>query len=353
MVAVTIDKLAVTYGDARVIDNLSLTIESGSFFTLLGPSGCGKTTLLRTLAGFLDVADGRLLLGERDLTRVPAHQRDIGMVFQDYALFPDKSVFDNVAYGLRARKLAETAIKPRVGEYLERVGLSGFPDRRPAELSGGQRQRVALARALVIQPQLLLMDEPLSNLDAKLRVQVRETIADLQHEAGITTVFVTHDQEEALALSDRIGLMKQGKLEQVGTPEDIYRTPVSAYVADFVGAANTVAIRLAGPLAAGDGQAVPFGGALVSARVPKPIGAGKAVLIVRPEDVMLDLPSPTAIAAVVASKQYLGGTTHYAVTLSDCTRLSVALHGPGHSAHAVGATVSLALDAAKVLVVAS
>jgi iron(III) transport system ATP-binding protein len=353
MVAVTIDKLAVSYGGARIIDNLSLTIDSGSFFTLLGPSGCGKTTLLRTLAGFLAVVDGRLLLGERDLTRVPAHQRDIGMVFQDYALFPDKTVFDNVAYGLRARKLSETAIRPRVGEYLERVGLSAFPDRRPAELSGGQRQRVALARALVIQPQLLLMDEPLSNLDAKLRVQVRETIADLQRDAGITTVFVTHDQEEALALSDRIGLMKQGQLEQVGTPEDIYRTPVSAYVGDFVGGANTMKIRLTEPVAAGEAQALPLGWAVVRARVPKPLGAGDAMLIVRPEDVMLGAAGPAAIAAVIASKQYLGGTTHYAVTLPDGTRLAVAMHGPGHNAHKVGANVGLALDAAKVLAVKS
>jgi iron(III) transport system ATP-binding protein len=235
MAAIGIDGLAVTYGPTRVIEDLSLTIGDGQFFTLLGPSGCGKTTLLRALAGFLPVAAGRILFGTKDVSRVPAHQRDIGMVFQDYALFPDKTVFDNVAYGLRARRMPETEIKAQVGEHLERVGLSAFPNRRPAELSGGQRQRVALARALVIRPTLLLMDEPLSNLDAKLRVQVRETISDLQREAGITTVFVTHDQEEALAMSDVIGLMKRGKLEQVGTPSDIYRHPVSSYVADFVG----------------------------------------------------------------------------------------------------------------------
>jgi iron(III) transport system ATP-binding protein len=353
MVAVTIDKLAVSYGGARVIDNLSLTIESGSFFTLLGPSGCGKTTLLRTLAGFLAVADGRLLLGDRDLTRVPAHQRDIGMVFQDYALFPDKTVFDNVAYGLRARNMPEAAINPRVGEYLERVGLSAFPTRRPAELSGGQRQRVALARALVIQPQLLLMDEPLSNLDAKLRVQVRETIADLQREAGITTVFVTHDQEEALALSDRIGLMKLGQLEQVGTPEDIYHTPVSSYVADFVGGANTVPVNLATPLEAGASRTLAFGGVLVKTRVPKSLEAGNAILIVRPEDIMLGGPEHGSISAVISSKQYLGGTTHYALKLDDGTRLAAALHGPGHNTHVLGASVRIALDAAKILVVAS
>ncbi len=184
MARVDIENLAVAYGASRVIDGLSLAIEAGSFFTLLGPSGCGKTTLLRTLAGFIPAAAGRISFGGRDVTHLAPHQRDIGMVFQDYALFPDKTVFENVAYGLRARRIAESDIRQRVGEHLERVGLSAFPARRPAELSGGQRQRVALARALVIRPTLLLMDEPLSNLDAKLRVQVRETIAELQREAA-------------------------------------------------------------------------------------------------------------------------------------------------------------------------
>lgn len=216
---IEIRDLVVGYGTQPVIDRLSLTIENGALFTLLGPSGCGKTTLLRTIAGFIPVRSGSLRFGARDVTALPAHQRDIGIVFQDYALFPDKSVFDNVAYGLRARKKDAATIRATVGEYLERVGLSAFAERMPAALSGGQRQRVALARALAIKPTVLLMDEPLSNLDAKLRVQVRETIADLQREIGITTVFVTHDQEEALAMSDRIGLMRLGKLEQEVRPK--------------------------------------------------------------------------------------------------------------------------------------
>ena len=251
MAEIAIDNITVSYGGNRVIESLSLEIADQSFFTLLGPSGCGKTTLLRTLAGFLPVDHGMIRFGDTDVTRIPAHKRDIGMVFQDYALFPDKTVFENVAYGLRARKREDADIRKAVPEYLERVGLTGLAQRRPADLSGGQRQRVALARALVIKPKVLLMDEPLSNLDAKLRVQVRETIADLQRAAGITTVFVTHDQEEALALSDQIGLMRQGRIAQKGTPQDIYGAPVSAYVADFVGAANVVAVVLSGRIGAG------------------------------------------------------------------------------------------------------
>jgi iron(III) transport system ATP-binding protein len=244
---IAIDRLAVAYDERRVIDGLSLAIEPGTIFTLLGPSGCGKTTLLRAIAGFVPVAAGRILFGETDVAQLPAHRRNIGMVFQDYALFPDKSVFENVAYGLRARRIDDATLKRRVGEALERVGLGAFADRLPAALSGGQRQRVALVRALVIQPDVLLMDEPLSNLDSKLRHQVRETISELQREAGITTVFVTHDQDEALAMSDRIGVMNAGRLEQVGAPAEIYRTPRTAYVADFIGAANILTADLATP----------------------------------------------------------------------------------------------------------
>ncbi len=351
MTAVAIETLSVTYGGARVINGLSLTIPAGCFFTLLGPSGCGKTTLLRTLAGFLHAEAGRILFGGRDVTKVPAHDRDIGMVFQDYALFPDKTVFDNVAYGLRARKLPENTVRTKVGEYLERVGLSAFPMRRPAELSGGQRQRVALARALVIKPTLLLMDEPLSNLDAKLRVQVRDTIADLQREAGITTVFVTHDQEEALALSDAIGLMKQGQLEQVGTPQEIYRQPVSAYVADFVGGANTIAITLDEGLTAGSRRAFRFAGHSLEARVPESLPAGDAIVISRPEDIRLAA-AGDGIAGVIAARQYLGSETHYTVTLKDGAFVAIKLHGPDHDRFGHGSSVSVSFDPGTTMLVA-
>ena len=351
---IDIQKLGVAYGEHLVIDGLSLKIEPGSFFTLLGPSGCGKTTLLRTIAGFIDAAAGRILFGDKDVTGLPAHRRDIGMVFQDYALFPDKTVNDNVAYGLRARGQDSATIRRKIGEALERVGLGHLGARHPAALSGGQRQRVALARALVIQPTVLLMDEPLSNLDAKLRIQVRDTITELQREAGITTVFVTHDQEEALAMSDRIGVMKSGRLEQVGTPSEIYRDSVSSYVADFVGAANTVEIDAPG---AAQGMAtVRLGGYSLGARVPAPLGEAKAVLIARPEDIAL-APQGTgganSVRGRVSRRQYLGGKTHYLIGIGDEIALAVETHGDGHDRYMPGADVDLSFDPMKTLVLAS
>ena len=353
MGGISIEGVSVSYAGNRIIENLSLTIKDGAFFTLLGPSGCGKTTLLRTLAGFLPVDAGEIHFGNTDVTLWPAHKRDIGMVFQDYALFPDKTVFDNVAYGLRARKRDETTIRARTGEYLERVGLSGFESRRPAELSGGQRQRVALARALVIAPQVLLMDEPLSNLDVKLRVQVRETIRDLQQEAAITTVFVTHDQEEALALSDAIGLMRAGQIEQMGKPVEIYSTPVSAYVADFVGAANVIAATTQAHASKGSDVEVQLAGARIVARAVIDIPAGPAQVLARQEDVQLQAPDTgSGIPGTVLRRQYLGSRTHYKVRLgSDGPVLSVERTGLDHGSIQEGAAVRVVLDKALTLVV--
>ena len=347
---IRIESLVVAYDSQPVIDELSLDIEAGSFFTLLGPSGCGKTTLLRTIAGFVRASSGRLHFGGRDVTHLPAHQRDIGMVFQDYALFPDKTVFDNVAYGLRARGQDAATITRKVGAALERVGLEALGHRHPAALSGGQRQRVALARALVIEPQVLLMDEPLSNLDAKLRLQVRQTIADLQAQAGITTVFVTHDQDEALALSHRIGVMKQGRLEQVGTPAQIYGEPASAYVADFVGAANLVPVQLDHAATPGAMVTVLLGDQPVRARAPGSVTAGTATLVARPEDIMLEAPAGQGLPGRIARRQYLGEKTAYRIDLPGGVALDVDCHGLGHDAHTVGATVGLLLNAQKTLV---
>lgn len=348
-----VDRVCVSYAGNRVIENLSLEIGDGAFFTLLGPSGCGKTTLLRTLAGFLPVDRGTIRFGETDVTHTPAHLRDIGMVFQDYALFPDKTVFDNVAYGLRARKVAETTVHAKVGEYLERVGLSGFAQRRPAELSGGQRQRVALARALVIAPQVLLMDEPLSNLDAKLRVQVRETIHDLQKEAAITTVFVTHDQEEALALSDVIGLMRAGSIEQMGPPADIYAAPVSSYVADFVGAANVIPVEIAAEAQPGAAVSVTPAGLEIRARAVAALTPGPAQLILRQEDIAL-LPASTVagLPGTVLRRQYLGSRTHYRVRLGqNGPVLAVERTGADHAGYAEEHAVSVVLDPLRTLLV--
>ncbi|MFO1267729.1 MAG: inositol monophosphatase family protein [Rubrivivax sp.] len=272
---------------AAVIEGLALDIEAGSFFTLLGPSGCGKTTLLRTIAGFVPARAGSIRFGERDVTAVPPHRRDIGMVFQDYALFPDKTVFDNVAYGLRARGRDAASVQRQVGVALERVGCrpSGSGIRRRSRAGSGSAW--LWRGALVIEPQVLLMDEPLSNLDAKLRMQVQQTIAELQAEAGITTVFVTHDQDEALALSHRIGVMNHGRLEQVGTPAEIYRRPASGYVADFVGAANLLPVTLAEGVAAGGTATVRLSGMSVRAVAPAALNAGAALLMARPESLVL------------------------------------------------------------------
>jgi iron(III) transport system ATP-binding protein len=349
-----IEQLSVAYTAQAVIEGLNLDIEAGTFFTLLGPSGCGKTTLLRTIAGFVPASGGRIRFGERDVTALPPHLRDIGMVFQDYALFPDKTVFNNVAYGLRARRVDAQAITRRVGEALERVGLAALGDRLPAALSGGQRQRVALARALVIQPQVLLMDEPLSNLDAKLRLQVRQTIAELQAEAGITTVFVTHDQDEALALSHRIGVMNRGRLEQVGTPAEIYRRPATGYVADFVGAANLLPVTLAEPARADAMVQVALSGAAVPAVAPAALPAGPALLMARPETITLATPRYDApgLQARVLRRQYLGEKTSYRVQLASGGELQVDRHGAAHDAHQVGELAALAFDPATTLVLA-
>jgi iron(III) transport system ATP-binding protein len=353
MAAITLDRLTVGYGDKPVIQDCSLTIEDGSLFTLLGPSGCGKTTLLRTMAGFISVRSGRVRFGSKDVTNTPPHQRDVGMVFQDYALFPDKTVFDNVAYGLRARKRDAATINNTVAEYLDRVGLTGYEARRPAELSGGQRQRVALARALAIKPSVLLMDEPLSNLDAKLRIQVCETIADLQREIGITTVLVTHDQEEALALSNRIGLVRAGMLAQVGTPYELYAQPNSTYVADFVGAANAISVQLTQATHANSQVRLRLEGHEISATAGQDLSAGPAVLIARAETLSLrEQLADNCLPVDVVRRQYLGARTVINVRTEAGIELRVEAHGAGNACE-VGAKVFLQLDPGSTRVVAS
>ena len=236
----TVSNATKQFGQSfMALNGVSVAVERGEFFTLLGPSGCGKTTLLRAIAGFNDLSSGEITLDGSNLRVVPPHQRDIGMVFQDYAVFPHLSVFDNVAFGLKPRKVPAAEIKTRVTQALDAVRLGAMAERLPAAMSGGQQQRIGLARAMVINPRLLLMDEPLSNLDAKLRIELREEIRDIQKQVDIATIYVTHDQEEALAISDRICVMNAGKIEQVGTPQDIYGNPQTRFVAEFVGTLNT------------------------------------------------------------------------------------------------------------------
>ena len=237
-VAIKVDHVCKKYGDNIIIPDLTANIKNGEFFTLLGPSGCGKTTLLRMIAGFNSIEAGAISFGDQVINELPTHQRNIGMVFQSYAIFPHLTVRQNVEYGLKIRKLPRDEMKKRVDEMLKLVRIDEYQDRLPERLSGGQQQRVALARAIVIHPQVLLMDEPLSNLDAKLRIEMRTVIRDIQRQVGITTVYVTHDQEEALAISDRIAVINHGVIQQIGTPHHIYSRPANVFVATFIGHSN-------------------------------------------------------------------------------------------------------------------
>ena len=235
---ITIENAVKRYGKETIINGLSLEIKPGEFYTLLGPSGCGKTTLLRMIIGFNSIEGGTFKINDRVINNIPTNKRNIGMVFQNYAVFPHMNVFDNVAFGLKNRKLPKEEIEKKVNDILKIVKIDHLKDRMPANLSGGQQQRVALARAIVIEPEVLLMDEPLSNLDAKLRVEMRNAIKRIQRQFGITTVYVTHDQEEALAVSDRIAVMNGGVIQQIDAPHRIYQRPTNRFVSNFIGLSN-------------------------------------------------------------------------------------------------------------------
>lgn len=301
------------------VDRVSLEIAQGEFVTLLGPSGCGKTTTLRMIAGFEFPTAGRILLDGRDIAGTSPNKREMGMVFQSYALFPHLTVFENIAYGLRLRRMAHADIARIVREMTALVNLSGLEQRRPAALSGGQQQRVALARALAIHPRVLLFDEPLSNLDAKLRVSLRAEIRQLQQRLGITSLYVTHDQAEAMSLSDRIVVMNGGRVEQIGPPADVYRRPASRFVADFIGQANFVPV-IATHVA--DGQAhVAFQGQSFITPAHPDLRPGAALLMVRPECARLCRPDTDhpAFSGVVQSVMYVGSTVEYAILSGEHT----------------------------------
>ena len=237
---ITLRNLSHSYDQTKVLKDINLTIHEGEFFTLLGPSGCGKTTILRILAGFIEPTEGSILIGEKDITHIAPEKRNMGVVFQNYALFPNLTVRENIAYGLKVRKASKEVIKEKCDFYMEIAGLMEYANRRIHELSGGQQQRVAIARALVMEPQMLLLDEPMSNLDVALRVKMREEIRAIQQKIGITTLFITHDQQEALAISDKIAVMKDGEVLQVGTPTQVYNHPNQEFVANFVGVSNRI-----------------------------------------------------------------------------------------------------------------
>jgi ABC-type Fe3+/spermidine/putrescine transport system ATPase subunit len=294
-------------GSLRAVDDVSLDIAKGSMVTLLGPSGCGKSTTLRLLAGFYQPTSGEIYLGDERITHLPPNKRRMTMMFQEYALFPHLKVSENVAYGLKMRKTPSDQARARVAEMLDLIGLSSSAEKYPSQLSGGQQQRVALARALAVDPEVLLLDEPLSNLDAKLRVRLREEIVRLQKVLGKTMVFVTHDQEEALSISDQIAVMKEGRIAQIGTPTEIYFHPTSRYVAEFVGLANFVEAEAVGP------GRVRIGETMVEA--PGIRGEGKLTLVVRPEAIkFVTTPVETAAAGIsgrILRRAFLGNMARY------------------------------------------
>ena len=327
------------YGDFTALNGVSLNIKEGEFFTLLGPSGCGKTTLLRMIAGFNSIEGGDFYFGEKRINDVPAHKRDIGMVFQNYAIFPHLTVKENVAYGLKARKVGKQEMETRVSEALELVQISHLADRKPNELSGGQQQRVALARAFVIEPSVLLMDEPLSNLDAKLRVQMRTVIKKLQRRLGITTIYVTHDQEEALAISDRIAVMKDGNIMQIGTPNEIYAKPQNPFVAGFIGVSNFLDCEVR------DGRTVVQDEITVDIPLRKAF-SGKAKLSARPEQLFF---SEQGMPGKVLISTFLGDFIEYEVELDNGQSLIVNEYTKDASeVHPDGAQVFLRFDPNRV-----
>ena len=309
--SVKFESVTKAYGEVTAVDDVSFTVEPGKLVTLLGPSGCGKTTTLRLIAGLEMASGGRIVIGDTDVTRLPATQRDVSMVFQSYALFPHMTVRENVAYGLVVSGQKKPQAHDGAEAGLGQVGLAGYGDRLPSELSGGQQQRVAVARALVLEPQVLLFDEPLSNLDAKLRRRVREEIRELQQSLGLTTVYVTHDQAEALAVSDRIIVMQNAQIAQEGTPHDLYDAPANRFVADFIGDANLVKAEIT---AIEDGLAAVR---VADAELHLPhrgLGAGPVELAIRPEAVELSPDaSEGAIAGTVMKATYLGNHIEYIV----------------------------------------
>ncbi|MEU4225563.1 ABC transporter ATP-binding protein [Nonomuraea sp. NPDC026600] len=332
---VEIEGLVAGYEGARVLDLEGLSIRKGEFLSILGPSGCGKTTLLNCVAGFVQPTAGRIVIDGTDVTDRPPYRRGLGMVFQNYALFPHMTVAGNVAYGLRIRRLDRAERDERVREALRLVGLEGYADRRPRQLSGGQQQRVALARALAIRPAVLLLDEPLSNLDAKLRAEMRVELRAIQRRIGTTMVFVTHDQEEALALSDRVAVMNGGRIEQLGSPDEVYRRPATRFVAQFIGAANV----LEGTVA--DGRLDVDGILLDPGPLPLRPG-GRAVVAIRPERIRLSTPGQATdgqgaddqgasgqgtdgqgVAGTVGYRAFAGDAWHVEVRLANGRTLTV------------------------------
>jgi len=359
---VAVRNLTKRFGPLEVVSGINIAIEEGEMFTLLGPSGCGKTTLLRLIAGFYSADEGEISFDGRRVNDVPPHERGIGMVFQNYALWPHMTVHENVGYGLKLQKVESSKIADQVKSVLEKVKLTGLGDRYPGQLSGGQQQRVALARALVLNPKILLLDEPLSNLDAKIRIQVRAEIRKLQKELGITTVYVTHDQEEALTLSDRIAVFNQGKMLQLGPTKELYERPASRFVADFIGINNLI-----------DGKVLSVDAAHATLRVMTAIGeisalldgrlntGDQCILCIRPENGTIDAATGGDAAAGrnlvhgrIAFAAYLGNALRYDVELAPGVIFKVDIRDPWHHEQLqMGTAVSVSFPVTSTVAIAA
>jgi len=348
--AVELRKLTKRYGSVVAVDAADFTVARGTLVTLLGPSGCGKTTTLRLIAGLEMASDGRLFIDGEDVTNRAAYERDVSMVFQSYALFPHMNVLENVSYGLKNSGLKRRRVEELAAEKLSAVGLSGFEKRFPSELSGGQQQRVAVARAIVLEPKVLLFDEPLSNLDAKLRRRVREDIRALQQRLGLTVVYVTHDQEEALAVSDRIIVMKDARIVQDGTPRDLYERPANRFIADFIGNANILPVTI--ERIEGDKAKVTLA-ALELQVQNRGTAAGKAEMSVRPQAFRLrpDAPEAGEIAGTIRKAAYLGSHMEYGLTLDGIDTEIFVIDGNVAAPHAPGTRVGVSIDPAGVAII--
>ena len=336
------------YGDNVIIPDLSLDIREGEFFTLLGPSGCGKTTLLRMIAGFNSIEGGDFFFGEKRINDLDPAKRNIGMVFQNYAIFPHYTVRKNVEFGLKNKKFPKDKIAEQTDKFMKLMQIDQYADRMPERLSGGQQQRVALARALCIEPDVLLMDEPLSNLDAKLRVEMRTVIKNIQHNVGITTVYVTHDQEEAMAVSDRIAVMNAGVIQHVGTPKSIYQRPANLFVATFIGRSNVIKGKLV--VDGGKTYLETLSGyrAEIHTVRPEQQKEQEITLSVRPEEFLLDRDSTEGISAIVDDCVFLGLNTHYFVHLSSGEEVEIIQESSIDSVIEPGSEIKLKINTDKV-----
>ncbi len=350
-VRLQIEDLHISFGTTKVLQGINLDIEPGEFFAFLGPSGSGKSTLLRAIAGFGPIPEGRILIDGKDIANLPPWKRDVGMVFQNYALWPHLTVRKNVAFGLKERKVPRAEIAVRVEEALDMVGLLHLADRHPSQLSGGQQQRIALARTIVVRPRLLLLDEPLSNLDANLRVQMRTDILKLQRKLGLTTIFVTHDQEEANTISDRMAVLDMGVIQQIGSPMDLYDNPVNRFVAHFLGTTNMIE----GKVLTADGKKVLQAGDGLELPLPVSVSGSQGALVFRPQTVRVnpaeEIGSAMQLQGIIASLEFLGPTVRYTVTVGGNTVLADEDHQRGKRIYKVNDTVRLVVPEQQVLFV--